>query len=223
MPVNKGTFNRSGSWKAAAVVSLSLLMGLSSSAWAKDTWYIGASSYDTTFNNNTVHDRERVTTCTLITCTSAIVARDYRGRFDTDRHPAIAFGFVNRGGWRTEFEYSEADFGIRSPESKETSIESRRAMASFWRDFKYGNSPLGTYAGFGLGVGQLKQGPADDEFVMAQAGVGVTYAVTRELTLDLGYRLFTGEPDITLDDSNRAIDLDYSGHSYGLGIRYYLY
>ena len=32
-----------------------------------------------------------------------------------------------------------------------------------------------------------------------------------------------GEPDITLDDSNRAIDLDYSGHSYSLGVRYYIY
>lgn len=215
--------NKRTSVKAVAIAGLSLLMGLSTPALARDTWYIGATSYDTTFNNNTVHDRERVVTCTVITCTSTIVARDYRGKFDTDRHPAIAFGFVNRGGWRSEFEYSEANFGIRSPQSKEDSIESRRAMASFWRDFKSGDSPLGTYAGFGIGAGQLKQGPADDEFVMAQVGVGVTYAVTRALTLDLGYRLFTGEPDITLDDSNRAIDLDYSGHSYALGVRYYIY
>lgn len=223
MRMDNDALNIGASWKAATAACLSLLMGLSSSAWARDAWYIGATSYDTTFNNNTVHDRERVTTCTLVACTTSIVARDYRGKFDTDRHPAIAFGFLNRGGWRSEFEYSEADFGIRSPESKEDSIESRRAMASFWRDFKNADSPLGTYAGFGLGVGQLKQGPADDEFVMAQVGVGVTYAVTRELTLDLGYRLFTGEPDITLDDSNRAIDLDYSGHSYSLGVRYYIY
>ncbi len=209
--------------RASAVLCLSLLTGLSLPAWAKDTWYIGASSIDTTINNNTVHDRERITSCTLITCTTSIVARDYRGKFDTDRHPAIIFGFVNRDGWRSEFEYTEADFGIRSPQSKEKSIESRRAMASFWRDFKYGNSPLGTYAGFGLGVGQLKQGPADDEFVVAQAGVGVTYAVTRQLTLDLGYRVLSGEPDITLEDSNRAIDMDYRGHSYGLGVRYYMY
>ncbi|MFT5574624.1 MAG: opacity protein-like surface antigen [Bermanella sp.] len=223
MRLIKGAFNRDASWKATAIVCLSLLTGLSSPAWARDAWYVGASSYDTTFNNNTVDDRERITSCNVITCTAAITASDYRAKFDTDRHPAIAFGFLNRNGWRSEFEYSQADFGIRSPKSKETSIESRQAMASFWRDFNYGNSPLGTYAGFGLGVGQLKQGLADDKFVMAQGGVGLTYAVTRELTLDLGYRLFTGEPDITLDDSNRAIDLDYSGHSYALGLRYYMY
>lgn len=223
MRIDTSAFNTRTSYKAAALACLSLLMGVSAPAWAKDTWYIGATSVDTTFNNNTVHDRERVVTCTVVTCSSTVVARDYRGRFDTDRHPAIVFGFVNRDGWRSEFEYSEADFGIRSPESKETSIESRRATASFWRDFKRPDSPLGAYAGFGIGVAQLKQGPADDEFLMVQVGVGVTYAVTRQVTLDLGYRLFTGEPDITLEDSNRAIDLDYSGHRYALGVRYYIY
>ncbi|WP_372764137.1 outer membrane protein, partial [Litorivivens sp.] len=182
--------------KGIAVSGLSLLMALSAPTWARDTWYIGATSYETTMNNNTVHDRERVENCTLVACTSSIVSRDYRGRFDTDRHPAINFGFINRDGWRTEFEYTEADFGIRSQQSKEDSIESRRVMASFWRDFKFNDSPLGTYLGFGFGLGQLKQGPADDEFAVAQLGGGVTYAVTRNLSLDLGYRLYSAEPDI---------------------------
>ncbi len=223
MRTEKSAAQKGASYKAAAIAGFSLLAGISAPAMADDTWYIGASSYDTTFNNNTVHDRERITNCTFVACSTAIVQRDYRGRFDTDRHPSIAVGFVNHDGWRTEFEYTEADFGINSAQSKEDSIESRRVMASFWRDFRRGDSPLGAYAGLGLGVGQLKQGPADDEFVMAQAGVGVTYAISRELTIDLGYRLFTGEPDITLDDSDRAIDLDYSGHSYALGVRYYIY
>lgn len=205
------------------VTGLSLLMGMSAPAMARDTWYVGATSYETTINNNTVHDRERVETCTLVACTTSIVERDYRGRFDTDRHPAISFGFVNRDGWRSEFEYTEADFGIRSPQSKEDSIESRRVMASFWRDFKYKDSALGTYLGFGIGIGQLKQGPADDEFALAQAGAGVTYAVTRNVTLDLGYRIYAGEPDIVLEDDNRRIDLDNRGHSFNLGIRYYIY
>lgn len=210
-------------FQGMAIAGLSLLAGLSAPALASDAWYIGLSSYETTMNNNTVHDRERVETCTLVACSTSVVERDYRGRFDSDRHPAISFGFVNRDGWRSEFEYTEADFGIRSPESKEDSIESRRVMASFWRDFDYKDSPLGTYLGFGIGVGQLKQGPADDEFALAQAGAGVTYAITRDLELDLGYRIYAGEPDIVLEDDNRRIDLDNRGHSFNFGIRYYIY
>lgn len=210
-------------FQGIAVVGLSILTGLSTPALARDKWYVGVSSYETTINNNTVHDRERVETCTLVACSTSIVQRDYRGRFDSDRHPAISFGFVNRDGWRSEFEYTEADFGIRSPQSKEDSIESRRVMASFWRDFKYQDSRLGTYLGFGIGVGQLKQGPADDEFAVARAGAGVTYAVTRDLELDLGYRIYAGEPDIVLEDDNRRIDMDNRGHSFNFGIRYYIY
>lgn len=209
--------------KGLAVAGLSVLMGVSAPSWARDTWYIGATSYESTINNNTIHDRERIQNCTPLGCTSNIERRDYRGRFDTDRHPAIQAGFINRDGWRTEFEYREGDFGIKSPESKEDFIESRRVMASFWRDFKFNDSPLGYYAGMGLGVGQLRQGPADDEFIMAQAGAGLTYAVTRSLQLDLGYRVFAGEPDIVLEDDNRAIDMDYRGNSWNLGVRYYLY
>lgn len=209
--------------KGVVVAGLSLMMGISAPGWARDGWYIGATSYETTFNNNTVHDRERVQNCTLVACTTSIVERDYRGRFDTDRHPALSFGFINRDGWRSEFEYTEADWGIRSPQSKEDSIESKKLMASLWRDFQYGDSPLGTYLGFGIGIGQLEQGPADDEFAMAQVGAGVTYAVTRNLELDLGYRLFSAEPDIVLEDSNREIDLDYRGHSFNLGVRYYVF
>lgn len=209
--------------KGVTVACLSLLMGLSASSWARDTWYIGGNSYETTFNNNSVKDRERVTNCGPLVCNTTVVERNYRGRFDTDRHPSIQFGFLSRDGWRSEFEYTEADWGIKSPQSKESSIESRRFMASFWRDFRRGDSPLGTYAGLGIGVGELTQGSADDEFIMAQAGVGVTFAVTRQLTLDLGYRLYAAEPDIVLEDSDRAIDLDYRGHSYNLGLRYYIY
>ncbi|WP_372779796.1 outer membrane protein [Litorivivens sp.] len=211
-------------YKGVAVAGLSMLMGLSAQTWARDTWYIGATSYESTINNNTIHDRERVQNCApVVGCSSSIERRDYRGRFDTDRHPAINVGFVNRDGWRTEFEYREGDFGIKSPESKEDFIESRRVMASFWRDFEFSDSAFGYYVGMGLGVGQLRQGPADDEFLMAQAGTGLTYAVTRNLTLDLGYRVYAGEPDIVLEDDNRALDMDYRGNSFNFGVRYYLY
>jgi opacity protein-like surface antigen len=85
------------------------------------------------------------------------------------------------------------------------------------------------YAGAGLGAARIATsdltvtgGPlsSDSALVFAyQLGLGVDYALTERLSLDLGYRFFSSTRPKFSEASGPAFKMDYLNHSVVLGLR----
>lgn len=98
-------------------------------------------------------------------------------------------------------------------------------MANAYYDFK--NSSIVTpYIGGGIGFANVNVGDGnvggvqvwadDDDTVFAyQLAIGTGFDVTKELTIDLGYRYYA-----TQDPSFELVDAEYSSHNVMVGLRY---
>lgn len=98
-------------------------------------------------------------------------------------------------------------------------------MANAYYDIK-NSSPITPYIGGGIGFANVNVGDgtisgvkvwnkADDTVFAYQVAVGVGFDVTKQLTLDLGYKYFG-----TQDPKFELAKADYSSHNIMVGLRY---
>lgn len=105
-------------------------------------------------------------------------------------------------------------------------------MVNGWYDFNTG-SRWTPYLGIGVGTAQISINDAsvtilgvdvpladDDDWVFAyQAGAGITYEISPNVDISLGYRFFgTSDPDFT-DVSGIPFDVEYMSHNIEVGVR----
>lgn len=101
-------------------------------------------------------------------------------------------------------------------------------MANGYYDFDLGNG-LRPFVGAGIGAGFVDVEASalglrlvdDSDAVLAYQGLaGVSYGVTRDVSVSLLYSYFaTGDPSLT-DTAGASFDSEYSSHSLMLGIRF---
>jgi len=141
----------------------------------------------------------------------------------------VGYEFGNGLRLEGELNYRQADTDKVSVGGLSASINSDvwsiGMMANAYYDFK--NSSIVTpYIGGGIGfanvnvgdgnVGGVQVWSEDDDTVFAyQLAVGTGFDVTKELTVDLGYRYFA-----TQDPSFGLADAEYSSHNVMVGLRY---
>ena len=101
-------------------------------------------------------------------------------------------------------------------------------LLNFFGVYRY-NEYLSPYFGLGLGAARIKASDlreagyplasGSDTVFAGQVGVGVDFALTRYLNLDLGYRFFgTSRPEFKEADGH-TFKMDYFSHSAVVGLR----
>ena len=97
-------------------------------------------------------------------------------------------------------------------------------MANSYVDF-YNDSKFSFYITAGVGVANvvfdhyadsgLKIGNSDSTDFAYQAGIGIGYAINKNITIDLKYRYFA-----TLDSDFEGTEVEFKSHNVYLGLRY---
>lgn len=177
---------------------------------------------------------------TLLTAKSS----DEMGSFSLEFNPALQGSAVV--GWdfepgnpvgegRIELEYSRRGNDLDKVEFVEGSfkgggkVTADSLLVNFYGVY-HDKSLWSPYFGLGLGVARIKAsdllvtgyslGSGSDTVFAGQLGTGVEFAMTKHLSLDLGYRFFaTTRPEFKEVDSKR-FKMDYYSHSALLGIRW---
>ncbi len=112
----------------------------------------------------------------------------------------------------------------------DTTMSSLAFMANAYADLYNNNSQFTPYIMFGLGFSSNSVGDSDKNNWTAfsyQAGLGIGYALDKQLTLDLGYRYFKTGKDTPrkIITSGTPFELEYnpSGtHNFMAGLRFAL-
>lgn len=160
---------------------------------------------------------------------------------DFDLKTDTGFGLGVVGGFDFGTYRLEGEFAYRRNNNKEVSgggitgniggdFSSMALMVNGYYDFKMVSPIVYPYLGVGIGgardslkvtddVGTVLD---DDKFVFAyQAAAGVAYNVTKELTLDLGYKYFaTTKPEFEESAGGAKAKVEYMSHNIFLGVRY---
>ena len=111
-------------------------------------------------------------------------------------------------------------------------LTSTTLMANGYYDFK-SSSPFTPYLGMGLGAANVEikniTGPlgndlnysVDDSVFAYQFIAGCSYAINKNIALDISYR-YVGADDPSFDDSyyNRVTDFEFASHNFLFGGRY---
>lgn len=167
----------------------------------------------------------------------AKVTQDGFPDFDLKTDTGFGLGLV--GGFDFGTYRLEGEFAYRRNNNKEVSLggltggiggdySSMALMVNGYYDFKMVSPVLYPYLGVGIGGARdslkVEDGGTvidDDQFVFAyQAAAGVAFNVTKELTLDLGYKYFaTTKPEFEDADGAKA-KVEYMSHNIFLGVRY---
>lgn len=142
------------------------------------------------------------------------------------------------GGWdapnydiRLEFEYRKyasdiSNFGGSGSGqvvSGEADAQQLVVMAYYdIREVAFIPATIKPYLGLGVGGVDVELGGESDDGVMVQFGVGVSYDVVHDLTVDLGYRYFESE-DLNYELANGDLLTEYKGDVFTLGVRWYFF
>lgn len=146
--------------------------------------------------------------------------------FDNGGVVSGAVGYATPSGLRFDAEasYRKADtdtvrvFGLGNADI-DGEVNATSLMGNIYFDIPTGG-PVRPYIMGGLGVSNVEielEGEEEDDTVMAaQAGTGVIFEVSQNVTLDLGYRYFVTE-DVSLGDD---VEASFDGHNLTAGIRF---
>ena len=163
------------------------------------------------------------------------------GSPDFDLKTKTGFGLGLVGGFDFGTYRLEGEFAYRRNNNKEVTgagltgpiggdFSSMALMVNGYYDFKMVSPILYPYLGVGIGgardslkatddVGTVVD---DDKFVFAyQLAAGVAYNVSKEVTLDLGYKYFaTTKPEFEDTTGGGKAKVEYMSHNIFLGLRY---
>lgn len=134
-----------------------------------------------------------------------------------------AFGNVRLEG---EYAYQQNDLetleisvlGFSASESISGETSSNSFLFNIYYDFK-NTSPFTPFLSAGIGLSNVEfdiEDESDDDTVFAyQLGVGLGYAITDKVSLDVKYRYF-GTEDPEFD----GFEAEYSSHNFYMGVRF---
>lgn len=139
------------------------------------------------------------------------------------------------GEGRIELEYSHRTNRLDKAKYSEGSVPASgnvtadSLLFSFYGVFHEAGRSWSPYMGAGLGAARIEASDlqvtgkplsADSAFVFAyQGGVGIDYALTDRLNLDLGYRFFGGMRPKFSEADGTPFRMSYYNHSVVLGLR----
>ncbi len=160
---------------------------------------------------------------------------------DFDLKTKTGFGLGLLGGFDFGTYRVEGEFAYRRNNMKEGSdssgttplggdYSSMALMVNGYYDFRMVSPTVVPYLGAGLGGARLSLKVTDpgstfvddSDMVFAyQLAAGVGFAITKELTLDLGYKYFaTAKPSFEPIGGGVKVDGEYASHNLFLGARY---
>lgn len=166
-----------------------------------------------------------------------ITTADFSPDMDDAWMGGLGLGYAFQNGFRFEGELSHRDndwgpVGVADPVDLGIAGDASALalMGNLFYDFNRGGR-LQPYIGAGVGAARVKVAidgaqEAEDTGVAYQAMVGLGYAMTERLSLDLGYRYFMA-PDIDASDTfssfgvpNADSSVDYEHQAVTLGVRW---
>ena len=134
---------------------------------------------------------------------------------------SFAYG-VKTGPVRTELELNWHDDAESKDDGDKFKVENNSIMLNAYYDIETGTK-FTPYVGAGLGMARLKLKGADvsessNEFVW-QLGLGVSYAATDNVSVDLGYR-YVDNGSFSWTDGAERIKFSSDSNEFYLGVRY---
>lgn len=158
-------------------------------------------------------------------------------KFDTGYGLGVVGGY-DYGTWRLEGEFTYrvndnkevTGGGTTDPIGGDTS--SMALMLNAYYDFRMVSPTLVPYIGAGVGGARVAAEVTDptagtviddnDMVVAYQLAAGVGFVVSKQVTIDLGYKYFaTADPSFEVTGAGGAkIDVEYGSHNIFLGARY---
>ena len=225
-------------WKTFCYFSLGLIFFLLFSINAQT---VRAQTYVSVFGGINLYNEADITDKFLV----AGVQATGEGSLDTDRGHVVGFTIGKRfDNISVELELSHRendldDFDFDTISAVGTTLalnlgniplegthSSRSALINAWVDLPMGN--IRPYFGGGLGVtdvnleidtisGATSNFDESDTVMAFQLGAGLKFAVSDNVSLDLGYRFF-GADDPVHDDGVDEVELEYQNHSVLLRI-----
>lgn len=167
---------------------------------------------------------------------------DSLGTFNLEYKPAPSGGIVlgwdleegsNLGEGRVELEYSRRSNQLDQAEFSEGKVDGSgdltvdSLLANTFAVYRNA-SPWTPYFGAGIGVARVaadltvtEQSLLDDDAIILayQFGAGVEVELTHSLSLDFGYRLFSGTTAKFTEANDDEVKIEYLSHSALVGLR----
>ncbi len=130
---------------------------------------------------------------------------------------SAGLGYKISNGFRIDGEYTYRDNEIKAMGIK-GNIESHSLMANGYVDIPTGGK-ITPYIGAGAGVSNVSDGDVDDTVFAYQGMAGLSYAVSEQTAIQLGYKYFaTSTPKY--DVGFGKVKAPYRTHNLELGVRY---
>lgn len=132
------------------------------------------------------------------------------------------------GAVRMELEYAQNADAKKGHGDEKTTIETRAGFVNAYYDFDLNQSvPLTPYVGMGLGWGHFEvkddEGPLKKNGLAFNVGAGVSYAMSKNLALDTGYRFVRYAPikkTYKDDEGMLKVRTQSRAHEIYAGLRY---
>jgi outer membrane protein OmpA-like peptidoglycan-associated protein len=184
-----------------------LLAGASGAAYATEGWYgrVDAGySFDGTQEFDILGDAD----------------------FENDWVEGLGLGYAFSGGLRLEGEISHRFNALDTSVATDGDTHAWAAMLNGYYDFN-ADGAISPYVGLGVGaarvngngsVGPLAYDDQDTAFAY-QGAVGVAFAVSDQLSLDVGYRYFTA-PELSFTSNVGDFESGYEHHAALVGLRW---
>ena len=140
--------------------------------------------------------------------------------YDTGYNIEGVVGYAFEASWRAELALNWQENSFEDAPSK-YGMSVLSVMANGYYDFKAGAgfTPY-LFAGLGFLNGELSFDEDYDDTVFAgQLGVGVGYAITEHVILDLKYKYFMSQ-DLEITGEGEKVDVSLAGHQIQFGVRY---
>ena len=115
-----------------------------------------------------------------------------------------------------ELEYRRSNITAAAPAEGEDTLTTTSLMLNGYYDFQT-DSSLTPYIGAGIGWARhdISDADVDDSGFAYQGTIGVAYALSDTMALDLAYRYFaTADPDF------EGLDASYDSHNLTVGLRF---
>ncbi len=147
-------------------------------------------------------------------------AQTFETTYDDGSGYDVSLGYDFPGAFRLELNYADFDNDLEEVGGAQAddTLQSQLLMGNLWFDFNESGT-VQPYLGLGLGAARLSLEEADDTVMVAQAGLGLNFALTDHVKINLGYRYFEGK-DAEFSNSTTTYDTEYAGQRVSLGLRY---
>lgn len=206
--------------KSISLATMTLLFGFLGNSSATEGMYVGGS-----IGLSTILDADQTYKAdpgyVILGSTTSETSFDHGLAINA----SLGYEYANNVRIEGEIGYQKSDLdeitaGGTTVDASSEDVKTWSFLANMYYDFK-NSSPFSSYLSAGLGYANVEIGNEDDNVPIAQLGVGVGYALSEKVIIDLKYRYLIAitDPEFHYPALHVSVESEFASHIVMLGMR----